>query len=313
MDLTPNATATFDAGKTDPDVRHPIRLRVSRPESNVQTETESVVTPTLRETLLNVVKTMPSSPRVLAELGHLLLDLNSALDGVTALLKRDSAMTARIIRISNSAAYNTGEPYASLEEALARVGFTEVYRLAGFAAVVQFAERRLPFYRIAGAQLRENALLSALVMEELAGPARLDPRMAYTAGLLRSTGKVALDRMTTEILPDCGGLADWERAVVGINNCMAAAVVLSEWRFPHLTSECIRDHYLIEPGGSPLAHLLNLAAGAAERGGHGLPGESLYWEITPEKLATAGVTETDINHALARALTTFAEVREGID
>lgn len=278
----------------------------------MQIEPEIVVTPALRETLLNVVKTMPSSPGVLAQLGHLLLDLNSALGGVTALLKRDLSLTARIIRISNSVIYNTGEPYASLEEALARVGFTEVYRLAGFAAVTQLADRRLPFYRISGAQLRENALLSALVMEELARPAQVDPRMAYTAGLLRSTGKVALDRMTTEVLPDCGGLADWEKAVVGVNNCEAAAIVLSEWRFPHHTIDGIRDHYLIEPGGSSLAHLLNLAAGAAERGGHGLPGESLYWEITPAKLAAAGVTEQDVSDALARALATFAEVHEAI-
>jgi HD-like signal output (HDOD) protein len=257
-----------------------------------------IVTPALRETLLNVVKTLPASPGILAQLGHLLLDLETDLAGIAEMLKRDASLTARVIRISNSVTYNTGQPYASLEAALARVGFKEVYRLAGFAAVTQLCDARLRCYRLAGAQLRENALLCALVMEALAGPAQLDARMAYTAGLLRSTGKIAIDRMTMEVAPDSGGIAEWEKTVVGINNCEACATVLGEWRFPAETVEAIRDHYLIEPGGSPLAHLLNLAAGAAERGGHGLPGESIYWEITPARLAAAQMEERNIAVAL---------------
>lgn len=275
-------------------------------------EPETTVTPALRETLLNVVKTMPASPGILARLGHLLLELDSDLDDITEMLKPDAALTARIIRISNSAIYNTGTPYDSLEAALARVGFAQVYRLAGFAAVTQLTDQRLPFYRIAGSQLRENALLSALVMEALAGPVQIEPRMAYTAGLLRSIGKIALDRMTKEILPDCGGLADWETAVVGVNNCEAAAIVLDGWRFPEGTIEGIRDHYLIEPGGSTLAHLLNFAAGAAERAGFGLPGESIYWELTPERLAVVRLQERDVDDALARALESFAAVRAAV-
>src|SRR5689334_9369866 len=90
-----------------------------------------IATPIPRETLLHVAKALPAAPRILAELGHLLLDPNSDLSEVTNLLRRDTALTARIIRISNSAFYNAGQPFASLEEALARVGFTEVYRLTG--------------------------------------------------------------------------------------------------------------------------------------------------------------------------------------
>src|SRR4051812_42219647 len=112
-----------------------------------------------RETLLHVVKTLPAAPQILARLGNLLLDANSELDDISSLLKRDAALTARVIRIANSAAYNTGRPYGSLEEALARVGFSEVYRLTGFAAAAQMSDQNLPLYGITGAQLRENSLL----------------------------------------------------------------------------------------------------------------------------------------------------------
>ena len=77
-----------------------------------------------RETLLHVVKTLPAAPQILARLGHILLDQNSDLDDITALLRCDAALTARILRIANSVVYNTGTPFASLEQALARVGFS---------------------------------------------------------------------------------------------------------------------------------------------------------------------------------------------
>lgn len=272
-----------------------------------------------REALLHVVKTLPAAPQILAQLGQLLIDINSDLGEITALLKRDAALTARIIRISNSAIYNTGQPFASLEEALARVGFTEVYRLTGFAAASQLSDQKLVCYGITGAQLRENALLTALVMEALATLTDIDTRLAYTAGLLRSTGKIAIDRLAKGGVSVPGfeaekheGLAAWETASVGITNVEVCATVLGEWRFPDDTIVAARDHYLTVASKCPLSNLLNLAAGAAERSCFALPGETRYWDVTPEKLACAGVQQEQLDEAVARALGNFRGLRAAI-
>src|SRR3954468_16045358 len=217
--------------------------------------------PISREALLHVVKTLPAAPQILAQLGGLLLDENPELDGIVKLINRDAALTTRIIRVSNSPLYNVGPPYASLEEALARVGFTEVYRLTGFAAMAQVSEQKLVLYNWSSAQLRENSLLTALVMEALVDTSRLDPRMAYTAGLLRSTGKIALDRLAKGALQGASfdgqggvGLAEWEMGCMGTTNCEAAATILQAWRFPTETITGIREHYLTaKKAASPLA------------------------------------------------------------
>ncbi|MBC7368195.1 MAG: HDOD domain-containing protein [Undibacterium sp.] len=275
------------------------------------------VTPISREALLQVVKTLPAAPQILSQLGRLLLDINSDLADITLLLKRDAALTARIIRISNSAIYNTGLPFASLEDALARVGYTEVYRLTGFAAVAQLADQQLSLYGVGGAQLRENALLTALIMEAAAGAADLDERAAYTAGLLRSTGKIAMDRLakggrTTFEAGFNDGLAAWETSYMGMTNVEASAMILDEWRFPADTVEAIRDHYVEEPTSSALTHLLNLAAGAADRRGHGLPGENRYWEATPAKFAAAGLSPAEFEAALVQAWEKFQSLRSAV-
>lgn len=255
---------------------------------------------------------------ILSRLGQMVTDLETPLDDIASLLKQDAALTARIMRVANSVVYRIGEPCASLDEAVVRVGFTEIYRLAGFAAAAQIVDRRLALYGVTAAQFRENALLTALIMEQLAGQAGLDQATAYTVGLLRSIGKIALDRWVEpsalERDYDANGngpLADWETAVVGMNNCEAADIIMKDWLFPAATVDAIRDHY--QPGeAAPMANLLNIAAGAAERCGHGWPGERYYWEPVDAQYAATGIGADDVHDATLVALEKFGPVRAAV-
>ena len=149
--------------------------------------------PIPRETLLHVVKSMPAAPRILARLSKIRLDPNVDLDDVTSLIRVDASLTARIIRVANSAIYCRGQPYASLEQALACVGFSEIYMIASFAAMAEITDKNLKLYNLAGSRVRENSLLTALILEALARPAGADVHEAYSAGLLRSVGKIGLE------------------------------------------------------------------------------------------------------------------------
>jgi HD-like signal output (HDOD) protein len=68
----------------------------------------AVATPFAREKLLQVARTLPADLRVLAALGEMLQDINSELDQIAGLLRRDVALAARIVRISNSAVFGGG-------------------------------------------------------------------------------------------------------------------------------------------------------------------------------------------------------------
>ena len=273
-----------------------------------------------REALLHVVKNLPAAPRILAQLGQLLLDPNSDMADVINLLKPDTALTARVIRVSNSAVYGGGSRAACLEEALLRVGFNEVYRLVGLAAVAQLSDDSLRNYGVSGARFRENSLFAAFVMEVVAPSAQIDPRAAYTAGLMRSTGKIAIDRLAPGPLyarnyataGKSRPIDEWEMELVGIDNCMAAARVLEEWKFPNETTAAIRDHYRPGSAASPMAHLLNIAAGAAERGGYGLPGEQTFWELTAAKQSATGIDEEQLEYYVRQAQERFEVAREAI-
>lgn len=276
-----------------------------------------VANPPSRVALVRVAKALPAAPRILARLGDLVNDINSSMDDIVELLKRDAALTARILRVGNSVSFRGDEPVASLEEAVLRIGFTEVYRIAGFATAAQMTGQRLALYGVTAAQFRENALLTALIMEKLGAMAGLDAREAYTMGLLRSVGKVALDQLARESAKETYGdaastpLAEWELGTVGISNVDAAAIILEDWNFPVVALQAIRSHYRPVDAVQE-AYLLALAAGAAERCGHGWPGEWSYWQPNADTFAAAGVSESDLDDASRAALEAFGPVRAAV-
>ncbi len=285
----------------------------------------TVTSPLLpREKLLRVAQQLPASARVLAQLGQLLMDVNSGLEEIAALLKRDTALAARVIRISNSAAYGTGGGIASIEDAVGRVGFAEVYRLTGFASATQVFDHDLTVYGVAGGVLRANTLLTALAVEALAKRAAVDSRAAYTAGLMRLVGKVVLDRIGRQSLGSgkdfvsagIASVAEWEEMTFGLTSAQAGAVVLESWNFP--ASVCVPVRSQLLEARVPEAHarltcLLNLAAGIAADAGYRLQGETGYWEITPEKLQTAGLSATLFKECVEDARAGFEQIRDSLE
>src|SRR5688572_25217922 len=154
----------------------------------------AVSTPFSREKLLQVARTLPADLNVLSQLGEMLQDVNSELDQVAELLRRDVALATRIVRISNSPMFSGGGQIASTEEAVNRVGFSEILKLVGTATAARMTERNIEYYGISAETLRENMLFGAFAAEALARAAGMDARVAYTAGLMRTLGVMVLDR-----------------------------------------------------------------------------------------------------------------------
>lgn len=271
--------------------------------------------PLSREMILSVASTLPADLRVLSKLAEILRDPNSELDDIAALLRRDVALAARIVRISNSAAYGGGRTVSSIEQAVNRVGFGEVLKLVGTATAGRLSESALVCYDVSAKLLRDNMLYGAFAAEALAGPAGIDPRVAYNAGLVRAVGMMVLDRIgrrdaaSTPLFsptrwPEFGA---WEASVFGVTSSDVTALVLNEWGFPADLTSAVRTHYLTEPSGfeQPLAALLNVANELAQHVCRAFRGEEPWWEITPEKLHAAGVTEDDFGPAVVATEAAF--------
>jgi HD-like signal output (HDOD) protein len=274
--------------------------------------------------LQQIAQQLPASPQVLAQLNELLVDVNSGLDEIADLLRRDTALAARIIRISNSVAYGSAGGIASIEEAVNRVGFSEVYRLTGLAAATQMIDRNLSFYSLTAEQLRNNTLVVAFAMDSLAKASGIDARVAYTAGLMRLVGKLILDHYAKSAASlqehysrsGLGGLVEWEQALFGCTNAEAGAIVMAGWHFPTAITEPLRQHYCIQqPTGahSRTACLLNIACGVAVELGYGLAGEEKYLALTDAKMAAAGLLDHQVRQSAIDANVGFEAIKASLD
>lgn len=276
------------------------------------------VVPITDAELAALVQTLPASPRLLAELAPMLQRDEVPLPEITQLLRRDPALTARLIAMANSTVYARAEAATSLEEAVACIGYRDVYRLVGAVAATQVADEPLKFYGIEPHRFRANALFVALVMEELADETLHDPRAAYTLGLLRSIGKVALDRHArsredvTPLDADRQTVLEWENAYWGCSNADIAAKILTAWRFPAETVTAVRDHYAPEVDALAFSHLLSLCSGAADLRGFGFRGEEKFWHFSPENFARTGVDEGKLVWAGERAYRTLIKMCDAL-
>ena len=273
-----------------------------------------------RDALLQIANQIPGSCQVLGQLAELLTDVNSGLDDIAQLLRRDTGLAARIIRISNSIMFGGGAKIATSEDAVNRVGYAEIYRLTGLATAAQLADHHLSFYGITGVQLRDNTLITSLACEALASRADADSRIAYTIGLLRSTGKIILDRYAKKHLPASrpffsSGAAEielWEQNTFGTTNPEVAQTVLSAWRFPNTITEPLRHQYsttLTTAGHGKVAMLLQVARGLAAEQGFGLIGERDHEGLSETILGELEITAAAAKECGEEAVTGYQALK----
>ncbi len=259
--------------------------------------------------LKEAAKLLPPSPQIFGKLSKLLKDTNTGLGDITELVNTDSSLTTQVLRLSNSAFFNQGSSVDTLDEAINRIGFRELFKLVGMAAASQVFSRKNVTYDVDGSLLWENSLAVGLAMEILANATGADEQEAYTLGLLRSMGKMVIDLCAKEegTYPSYESnspqpLIEWEENNFGITNPIVSGFLLNSWNFPEETAKTIQFQY--DPNAanhtSPNIRLLNISNGIAERIDKALPGESSYWDLSEGTLTSFNLTQDKIDDTCER-------------
>lgn len=212
------------------------------------------------EHLIEAIKPLPPTARVLARLQHLLSDPNSGLDDIAALLKLDAPLVTRVIHVSNSIVFRRGEPTATIEEAINRIGFREIYRLVAVIAAQAFSSGPLPAYGMSAEAVWEDSVATALAAELISNHINEDGSVAYTVGLLRAIGRRPINaylqqKQATLLLANHSFPEDYttsEVSMLGYNQAEIAARLLKRWDFTPGIVEPVRHQ--CDPLKAPQAY-----------------------------------------------------------
>lgn len=203
------------------------------------------------ENLVAAMRQLPPTARVLSRLQKLLADPNSGLDDVASMIRLDASLTTRIIQISNSVWFGRGNPCKTIEDAVNRVGFREIYRLVAVVASGALVAGPLSAYSRTTDIIWDESVSCALAAELIAESLSEDIAVAYTAGLLHAIGRQPINHYIEtvhrgRILTDEGFPREHsgsEFALLGFSQADVGATMLDKWDFSSAIVEPIRRQY----------------------------------------------------------------------
>jgi HD-like signal output (HDOD) protein len=271
------------------------------------------------QTIIDSVVKLPPTPQILPRLQSLLRNPDSGIHDIISLLKVDAPMTAQIVRLSNSAYFGASDPSQSLEEAVGRLGFREVYKVVSMAATSQVFGGDIPAYRLKKGELLSHSIACAVAMVEVDSHGMQEGLdTVYTIGLLHSLGKVVINQYylkhgleiytadaETEFTPAL------ERKLLGFDHADAGAAILRKWNFPKEIYEPIQFQYnpLEAPSVSVGACMLYVARFAALVLDSGQSRSIPPFEGDSAILAKIGMSEDDLREAIQNAAEGLSEIQ----
>ena len=180
----------------------------------------------------------PSPSRVATEIIALARDPDIEIATVAHAVGRDPAMTAKILRIANSAFYAQRRPSQNLRQALVIIGLNAALTLALSFSLVN-SMRAVRAVGIDYPRFWRRALMAATAARAFCEAARIGhAEDVFLAALLQDMAVLALDRAARDFyskLPQRAAHADWisyETSHLGKDHSFYSAILLKSWNLP---------------------------------------------------------------------------------
>jgi HD-like signal output (HDOD) protein len=206
----------------------------------------------------------PFSP-VAMRLVALLSNEDVHVDQVSRFIAAEPVFAARILQLANSPLFALMRQVTSVPQAVIVVGLERVKAIALTRALGDYVAPVLR--RKALAACWRNTLAGAITAEALARAYRLDPGTAYTAGLLRDIGRLALlvkypeaYANAIDIAREGSDLRETERSLFDIDHCEAGQWIVSRMFLPEEICRAVVHHHDAQiPDSWDLVHLVRTA------------------------------------------------------
>ncbi|HCJ11544.1 MAG: hypothetical protein A2Y14_04830 [Verrucomicrobia bacterium GWF2_51_19] len=253
---------------------------------------------------IDKVKHLPVSPQVLPSLLKVIRDVNSSPFEVVDLVKVDPALSVQVLALSNSSYYGYSTKCAHVDEAVTRIGLSELYKMVSLLLSKKIASIPIRSYCLEEGELWEHSLACAMSMEFFAQRLGVDPLPAYTIGLFHALGKIIIDQEASERYSEVFKKIDGqalaldvaEREVFGFDHAEVGGELLKKWQFDSSVYLPIfyQFHPMDAPEHSHAACMLHLSLWLAACIGKNFGRDSWAMQVDVRVLANLKVNEDDL-------------------
>ncbi len=246
-----------------------------------------------QEELQKIVQSVPMLSPSASQLLQLTSQPDHDLVDVINLVRNDANLTARVLKIVNSAAFALVNTVTSIDRAISYLGERIIVGIAIGDCAGQLFDKELSGYESAGGDLWKHDLRTAIASREVVtqSGADISSELAFTAGLLHDIGKSLISDYlqgsvvdAVEMISTEEGLdyLDAEEKLVGFDHTQAGYELAKAWQLPEELAEVIRYHH--EPAKASeefrsLVYAVHLGDNIAMMGGFGTGSDSMRYKL----------------------------------
>lgn len=260
------------------------------------------------ESVLRDIDKLPALPGVANHAITLAYDPDVDIKVLAEEISHDPAITAAVIKLSNSAYFAPTKQIRSIQEAIMTLGLNIVKDIIIIAASQGILKQDLDGYKVDGTELWDHSLLVAELSSRIAKlkKTKTKPDVAFTAGLFHDVGKIVMSTffkriqrqivMEMEKNPDAR-FTELERRHMGYSHDQLGGLLLKQWKLPRELVEAV--YYLYHPEKAKtnpelcsIVHIANIIALAS---GVGVDVGGLSEELKPFALKTLGLTDKELS------------------
>ncbi|HZK43939.1 MAG TPA: HDOD domain-containing protein [Syntrophomonadaceae bacterium] len=270
------------------------------------------------ENIIAAVDDLPALPHVVTKVIELTEDPNSTAEDINKVLSVDQAMTARVLRLANSAFYGFPRRIGTITEAIVMLGFRTIKSIVMAATVSEILTQEMKGYALENGELWKHSQGVAMTARHIARKvkfAQLD--LAYTAGLLHDIGKVILNNAMIESYNEVVNLVmeenitflEAEVKVLGFSHADVGSRVAEKWNLPSDLVEAIAYHHKPDEAvvNQRLTAIVHLADFICVTMGIGIGVDGMLYSISQDALDLFGLEDEDIQIMISELVDIFSD------
>lgn len=256
-----------------------------------QTEADKIVAAALAD--IGEVATLPE---VTVKIIQIVENPRSTARDLHDVMKSDPALSARLLKVVNSAFYGLPGQIGSLDRAIVLLGLSAVKNIAIAASMTHMFSADGAIEGLSGTEILRHSLAVASACRELsAAQGRPIVEESFLAGLVHDIGMLVVRQAAPKKLAEVvrqfnetgGGFCELERKIVGADHAAFGMGLATKWRFPVSLCTAIGYHHKpmdLAPAHRELALLVHVADVIACRAALGFSATAANDEITPDAL-----------------------------
>lgn len=270
------------------------------------------------EAIVEAVNDMPALPHIVLKVMELTEDPNATAQDINAALNQDQGMTAKVLRLANSAFYGFPRRIATVTDATLFLGFKTVRSIVMAASVSDILSKEMAGYALAPGELWRHSQCVAMASRHIAKKnksAMVD--LAYTAGLLHDIGKVILNDTVKESYHEVVEISaiqnipfmDAENEVLGFNHAMIGSKIAEKWNLPAELVEAIAYHHNPEKAqvNKSITAMVHVADAICMAMGIGIGVDGMLYPFSEQALEQVGLKADDIDLVISQLTDIFVD------